>query len=111
MTGEITLGGRVLPIGGVKEKMLAAYRANIPMLLLPSGERQGRGGAAGVYPQALHHRIRGQPQRVVALARCPDRHGDHQRGLVTSPADYGDYPGRGLPEIAIAGRSNVGKAA
>ena len=40
MTGEITLGGRVLPIGGIKEKLLAAYRAKIKLLALPAENRK-----------------------------------------------------------------------
>ncbi|MEP6800984.1 MAG: endopeptidase La, partial [Acidobacteriota bacterium] len=51
MTGEITLRGEVLPIGGVKEKVLAARQANIKTIILP---RLNRRDVIQVNPRILH---------------------------------------------------------
>jgi ATP-dependent Lon protease len=59
MTGEITLRGRVLPVGGVREKALAALRAGIGTVILP----QRNMGDLDEIPQELKRRLRFVPVR------------------------------------------------
>jgi ATP-dependent Lon protease len=40
MTGEITLRGKVLSVGGIREKVMAAHRANVKIVVLPEGNRK-----------------------------------------------------------------------
>ncbi len=54
MTGEITLRGRIMPIGGLKEKALAAHRAGIDTLLIPKENRKD---------------LREIPRRVLSMTR------------------------------------------
>ncbi|MBR2824362.1 MAG: endopeptidase La [Clostridia bacterium] len=52
MTGEMTLRGRVLPIGGLKEKTLAAYRAGIRTLIIPAENHKD---LEEIPPEVLKH--------------------------------------------------------
>jgi ATP-dependent Lon protease len=74
MTGEISLVGQVLPVGGLKEKILAAHRAGIKTILAPAGNRADieenvpesvKTGIRFVYVESvnavLHEVFRGEP--------------------------------------------------
>ncbi len=54
MTGEVTLRGRVLEIGGVKEKVLAAHRAGVKTIVLPEGNRKDLEDVPRDVRKALH---------------------------------------------------------
>jgi ATP-dependent Lon protease len=54
MTGEISLRGRVLPVGGIKEKVLAASRSKIKQVILPEQNRKDWDEV----PAEVRHRIK-----------------------------------------------------
>ena len=54
MTGEITLRGKVLPVGGIKEKILAAKRANIKEIILCTKNKSDVGEIPERYLKGLH---------------------------------------------------------
>jgi ATP-dependent Lon protease len=54
MTGEITLSGLVLPVGGIKDKILAAHRAGIREVILPKANERDLDELPGGTRSALH---------------------------------------------------------
>ncbi|HBL31318.1 MAG TPA: endopeptidase La [Acidobacteria bacterium] len=68
MTGEITLSGRVLPIGGVKEKVLGAVRAGITEVLLPRDNEPDLEDLPENVVDKVHFHFAGELGDVLALA-------------------------------------------
>jgi ATP-dependent Lon protease len=86
MTGEITLRGRVLPIGGLKEKVLAAHRAGMNLVILPEENKKD----IRDIPKAVRSRIKLVTVRhmdeVIPLALTRDiRKGDAESATIVDP--------------------------
>jgi len=68
MTGEVTLAGLVLPIGGVKEKVLAARRAGIQRVILPQGNKKDLRELPDHVRQEMQFHFVGRVEEVLTLA-------------------------------------------
>lgn len=73
MTGEITLRGRVLPVGGIKEKILAARRAGIREIILCSRNRKDVEEIGERYVKGLTFHYVGHIDEVLELALLPEQ--------------------------------------
>ncbi|WP_158796754.1 endopeptidase La [Pedobacter sp. L105] len=73
MTGEITLRGKVLPVGGIKEKILAAKRANIKDIILCKSNRKDILEIKESYIKDLNFHYVTEMQEVVELALMKDK--------------------------------------
>ncbi|HEY5577824.1 MAG TPA: S16 family serine protease, partial [Deferrimonas sp.] len=68
MTGEITLRGRVLPVGGVKEKLLAAHRGGIKAVILPRENEKDLAEVPAKIKNSLRFHFVQHMDEVMALA-------------------------------------------
>lgn len=68
MTGEITLRGRVLPIGGLKEKSLSAHRAGLTTVILPKDNERDIDDIPETIREQLTFKLVSQAEEVLALA-------------------------------------------
>ncbi len=88
MTGEITLRGQVLPVGGIKEKVLAANRAGLTTVILP---KRNEGDLEDV-PQSVREKMKfifaERVEEVIEAALVPAEGGDGRQ-----PADAVSLPG------------------
>ena len=76
MTGEITLHGRVLPIGGVKEKLLAAYRQGITRVLLPRENEKDLEKIDAQILAKFELKLLGDVEEVLMAVLVPAEHGE-----------------------------------
>ncbi len=73
MTGEITLRGRILPIGGLHEKLLAAKRSNMQTVLIPKDNEKNLSEVPSEITKALNIHFVEHIDEVLPLALCASR--------------------------------------
>lgn len=73
MTGEITLRGKVLPVGGIKEKILAAKRAGIQEIILSEDNRKDVDEIKSIYTEGLTFNYISEISEVIKLALLDEK--------------------------------------
>ncbi len=73
MTGEISLRGRVMPVGGIKEKLLAAHRAGIKHVLIPEQNRRDLDDVPEDIKQDLQMTLIARMDEILPLVLLPPR--------------------------------------
>jgi len=93
MTGEITLRGRVLPIGGLREKVMAAYRAGLKTVLLPKRNQKDLVDLPRKVQRGLHFVFVERMDQVlpVALASTPQSQARKRSGASKSKGSVEDH--------------------
>ena len=76
MTGEITLRGKVLPVGGIKEKILAAKRAGIKEIILSDENRKNIEEIQDIYLKGLTFHYVNDVKEVFAIALTQEKVAD-----------------------------------
>ena len=81
MTGEISLRGLVLPVGGIKEKVVAAARAGITRVMLPARNRKDFEDIPEDVRKRARVRLAGEVEEAVAAALDPAGAGEPERAV------------------------------
>jgi ATP-dependent Lon protease len=101
MTGEITLRGRVLPIGGLKEKLLAAHRGGLRVVLIPDDNQKDLAEIPKNITESLEIKPVKWIDEVLDLALvhpiAPPRRGEEPPAEAVPSTERSDDPGRDSP--------------
>ncbi|HEX2780801.1 MAG TPA: S16 family serine protease, partial [Gemmatimonadaceae bacterium] len=107
MTGEVTLRGRVLEIGGVKEKVLAAYRAGIRELIMPKANEKDLRDVPEEVRQHVRFQFVEKMDEVLRIALLPHPEGGladvaaPSSGTEPVVAPLGDANGNGARDVHV----------
>ena len=97
MTGEITIRGRVLPIGGLKEKVLAAYRAGIDFIIIPKENAKDLDEIPENIRERMAFRSVSHCDEVIALALLPGvKSKDNEKDPIFAPPKSHTHSHKGV---------------
>ena len=94
MTGEITLRGQVLPIGGLKEKILAARRAHLETIVCPKLNKKDLDEVPALLRRGLSFHLVEDVEEVLALALVPPPTPKLPAGTKSAPRTFPGRPRR-----------------